>query len=306
MVSGLASHHRELLSRARRLPPLRMGVIHPCDAISLRGALASVAAGVIVPVLIGNEEKIRAVARAESLSLEGCEIVTAAHSHAAAALGVQMARDGLVEALMKGSLHSDELLHEIAQPDSGLHTGRRMSHAFVVDVPSYAQPLVISDAVVNIHPGLDEKRDIVQNAIDLAHAIGMEEARVALLSAAETVSPKISSTLDAAALCKMGDRGQIRDALLDGPLALDDAISPDAAAEKGIHSSVAGRANVLIVPDFESGNVLVKALRLLAAAALAGIVLGARIPIALTSRADSVETRVASAAVALLLARARR
>lgn len=294
-----------MLARCTGLAPLRTGVVHPCDAMSLRGALAAADVGVIVPVLIGNEEKIRAVARVGSLDLEGCEIVTAPHSHAAAVLAAQMARDGFVEALMKGSLHSDELLHEITQPDSGLHTERRMSHAFVVDVSSYAQPLVISDAVVNVHPALDEKCDIVQNAIDLAHAIGLDDVRVALLSAVETVSAKIASTLDAAALCKMGDRGQITGALLDGPLALDDAISAEAAAEKGIRSPIAGRANVLIVPDFESGNMLVKALALLARAALAGIVLGARIPIALTSRADTVETRVASAAIALLLARAR-
>ncbi len=284
---------------------MRTAVVHPCDALAIEGALACADAGLIVPVLVGNEKKIRAAANAAGIDVSHQEIVDAPHSHAAAALAAEMARAGKVEALMKGSLHSDELLHEVTQPASGLHTQRRISHGFVADVPAYAQSLVISDAVVNVAPTLDEKRDIVQNAIDLAHAIGVEEVRVALLSAVETVSSRIPSTLDAAALCKMADRGQIAGASVDGPLALDDAISSAAALEKTIRSSVAGCANVLIVPDLDSGNMLAKALGLLANAALAGVVLGARIPIVLTSRADSVETRIASAAIGLLLARAR-
>ncbi len=295
--------HADLLRQCAGLPAARTAVVHPCDALALEGAVAAARAGVIVPVLVGNEQKIRAVGREASLDISGYEIVSAAHSHAAAATAVQMARAGNVEALMKGSLHSDELLHEVMQPSSGLHTERRMSHAFLVDVSAYPQRLLISDAVVNIAPTLDEKRDIVRNAVDLAHAVGIADARVALLAAVETVSCKIPSTIDAAALCKMAERGQIPEGLLDGPLALDDALSPAAAMEKNIHSLVAGRANVLIVPDIDSGNVLVKALSLLAHAALAGVVLGARVPIALASRADSVATRVASAAVALLLAR---
>jgi phosphate acetyltransferase len=301
-----AGWHADLLRRCEGLPPARTAVVHPCDVLALEGTVSAARAGLIVPVLVGNEEKIRAVARDASLDISTYEIVSAAHSHAAAAIAVQMARAGNVEALMKGSLHSDELLHEVAQPLSGLHTERRMSHAFLVDVAAYAQPLVISDAVVNIAPTLDEKRDIVCNAVDLAHAVGIADVRVALLAAVETVSSKIPSTLDAAALCKMAERGQIPQGLLDGPLALDDALSPAAAMEKNIHSLVAGRANVLIVPDIDAGNVLVKALSLLAHAALAGVVLGARVPIALASRADNVATRVASAAVALLLARAAR
>ncbi|HUY40899.1 MAG TPA: bifunctional enoyl-CoA hydratase/phosphate acetyltransferase [Candidatus Dormibacteraeota bacterium] len=301
-----AGWHADLLRRCEGLPPARTAVVHPCDVLALEGAVSAARAGLIVPVLVGNEEKIRAVARDASLDVSTYEIVSAAHSHAAAAIAVQMARAGNVEALMKGSLHSDELLHEVTQPLSGLHTERRMSHAFLVDVAAYPQPLVISDAVVNIAPTLDEKRDIVRNAVDLAHAVGIADVRVALLAAVETVSSKIQSTLDAAALCKMAERGQIPEGLLDGPLALDDALSPAAAMEKKIHSLVAGRANVLIVPDIDSGNVLVKALSLLAHAALAGVVLGARVPIALASRADNVATRVASAAVALLLARAAR
>jgi phosphate acetyltransferase len=303
--TAVRSPHRALLEACRGRAPIRTAVIHPCDALALEGAVESGKAGLIVPILVGNEEKIRAVARAASLDLSGYEIVGAKHSADAAVRGVEMAREGTVEALMKGSLHSDELLHEVTQPASGLHTQRRISHAFVVDAPAYEESLVVSDAAVNVAPTLDEKRDIVQNAIDLAHVIGIGEVRVAILSAVETVSARIPSTLDAAALCKMAARGQITGATLDGPLALDDAISLAAALEKGIHSTVAGRANVLVVPNLDSGNILVKALSLLAGAALAGIVLGARVPIVLTSRADSVETRVASAAIALLLARAR-
>lgn len=294
-----------LRARCEGLEPVRTAVVHPCDVLALQGALTAARERIIVPVLVGSEKKIRAVARYAALDVSGCEIVDAPHSHAAAAVAVDLARTGEVDALMKGSLHSDELLHEVTRPASGLHTERRISHVFFVDVPSYSQALLISDAVVNIAPTLDEKRDIVRNAIDLARAVGIGDVRVALLAPVEEVTVKIPSTLDAAALCKMADRGQISGATLDGPLALDDALSLSAAQEKGIHSSVAGRANVLIVPEIDSGNVLVKALALLAHASLAGVVLGARVPIALASRADSVESRVASAAVALLLANQR-
>ncbi len=301
-----AGWYADLLRRCDGLSPARTAVVHPCDELALEGAVAAARAGIIVPVLVGNEQKIRDVAREASLDISAYEIVSAAHSHAAAATAVQMARAGSVEALMKGSLHSDELLHEVTQPSSGLHTERRVSHAFLVDASGYPQPLVISDAVVNISPTLEEKRDIVCNAVDLAHAVGIADVRVALLAAVETVSSKIPSTIDAAALCKMAERGQIPEGLVDGPLALDDALSPAAAMEKKIHSPVAGRANVLIVPDIDAGNVLVKALSVLAHAALAGVVLGARVPIALASRADSVAVRIASAAVELLLVRASR
>jgi phosphate acetyltransferase len=292
----------KLLERCAGLPPVRMAVVHPCDRVSLEGALEAARAGLIVPVLVGNEEKIRAIARDARLDLSGAAIVTAAHSHAAAARAAAMARDGEVAALMKGSLHSDEVLHEITRPDSGLHTERRISHAYALELATYPQLLLLADAVVNVAPTLPEKADIVRNTIDLAAAIGIGDVRVAILSAVETVSPKLASTLDAAALCKMADRGQIEGAMLDGPLALDDAISAEAAAEKGIVSAVAGRANVLIVPDLESGNMLAKALILLAGAQAAGIVLGARVPVVLTGRADGVAIRVASAALAVLAA----
>jgi phosphotransacetylase len=297
------SKHQAVIERCRGLIPVKTAVVHPCDALSLEGALACVQAGLIQATLVGNERKIRAIALASRLDLGACEIVPAAHSHEAAAIAAQLARDGRVEALMKGSLHSDEFLHEVTRPDSGLHTERRISHAYVMDLASYPEALIVTDAVVNVLPDLEGKRDITQNAIDLARALGTADVRVAILSAIETVSAKIPSTVDAAALSKMADRGQIRGAAVDGPLAIDDALSEAVALEKGIRSRVAGIANVLVVPDFESGNMLAKALILLAGAAAAGIVLGARIPVILTGRADSVATRLASAAVALLLAR---
>ncbi len=278
-----------------------MAVVHPCDRISLEGTIAAADAKLIAPVLVGNAEKIRSIAHRESLDIDGYAIVTAAHSHDAAAKAVELARDHSVDAIMKGSLHSDELMHEVTTPSSGLHTQRRISHVFVVDVPTYAYPLLITDAVVNIVPTLDEKRDIIQNAIDLAAALEIAQPRVAILSAVETVTAKISATIDAAALCKMADRAQITGGILDGPLALDDAVSESAARDKQITSPVAGRANILVVPDLESGNMIAKALILLAGADAAGIVLGARVPIVLTSRADSVPTRVTSCAIAALL-----
>jgi phosphate acetyltransferase len=297
----VTGHHDDFIARCRRLQPMRTAIVHPCDRLALESAIVAAGAGLIAPVLIANAEQLGALAHSERIDLEGCEIVTAADSRDAAIRAAELARTGAVEALMKGSLHSDELLHAVASPDSGLHTSRRLTHAYVVDLPTYPEPLLITDAVVNIAPSLEEKRDIVQNAIDLARALGIAEIRVALLSAIETVSSRVSSTVDAAALCKMADRKQITGALVDGPLALDDAVSSEAAQEKGIVSPVAGRANVLVVPDFESGNMLAKALILLARAAAAGVVLGARVPIAFTSRADNVTTHVASLAIARLL-----
>jgi phosphate acetyltransferase len=294
-------YHAALLERARALKPMRTGVVHPCDSTALKSAIAAAELGLIEPLLIGNAQKIRAVAEATGMDVGPYELVGAAHSHEAAATGAALARSGAIAALMKGSLHSDEFLHEITRPDSGLHTERRISHAYVMEVAAYRRPLVISDAVVNVDPTLDEKRDITANAIDLARALDFEDVRVAILSAIESVSARVQSTLDAAALAKMADRGQLHGALVDGPLALDDAIEPEAATEKGIASAVAGRANVLIVPNFESGNMLAKALILLAEAAAAGVVLGARLPLILASRADTVEMRVASTALARLL-----
>jgi phosphate acetyltransferase len=295
-------HFDRLIRRCQELPPMRTAVVHPCDALALESALVAGTAELIVPVLVGNAREITELARAKRLDLEGCELVSVSNSREAAARAVELARTGKVEALMKGSLHSDELLHAVASPDSGLRTSRRLSHAYVMDLPAHPQPLLISDAVVNITPSLEEKREIVQNAIDLAHALGITQPRVALLSAIEMVSSKVASTVEAAALCKMADRMQITGAVLDGPLALDDAISAQASSEKHIVSQVAGRANVLFVPDFESGNMLAKALIHLARASAAGVVLGATVPIAFTSRADGVMTHLASLAIARLIA----
>ena len=283
---------------------MRTAVVCPYDRVALGSAVAAASAGVIVPVLVGNESAIAAIAKIEGVDITGYELRAAANAKEAAAIAVDMARSGKVEALMKGRLHTDELLHAVVSPESGLHTSRRISHAYVVELELYPDPLIITDAVVNVAPDLSEKRDIVQNAIDLAEAIGIPEVRVALLSAAETVNPRIPSTVDAAALAKMAQREQIRGAVVEGPLALDDAIDLDVAREKGIDSPIAGRANVLVVPSLEAGNILAKALIRLANAAAAGVVLGASVPIALTSRADRVGTHVASLAVARLLAEA--
>ena len=273
---------------------------HPCDKSSLRGAVEAAEAGIIVPILVGPAGKIRAVAEKAGLNIAPYEIVEAPHSHGAAAEAVNLVRTGRAELLMKGSLHTDELMSEVMKRDTGLRTGRRVSHAFIMDVPTYPKPLVITDAAINIQPTLEDKVDIVQNAIDLVRALGIEKPKVAILSAVETVNPKIPSTIEAAALCKMAQRGQITGGLLDGPLALDNAISPEAARIKGIDSPVAGHADILVVPDLEAGNMLAKNLTFLANADAAGIVLGARVPIVLTSRADSVMTRMASCAVAAL------
>ena len=297
------AHHRMLIESTRGLEPLRTAVIHPVDRNSLLGAIDAARARLIVPVLVGPEAKIRAVAAAESVDLAPYRLVPTRHSHEAAERGVELARKGEVEALMKGSLHTDELMHEVVAKETGLRTGRRISHVFAVDVPTCPRPLFLTDAAVNIAPDLAVKRDIVQNAIDLARVLGVETPRVAILSAIETVNPELASTIDAAALCKMADRKQITGGLLDGPLAFDNAISEEAARLKGIESPVAGRADVLVVPDLESGNMLAKQLEYLGGAQLAGLVLGARVPIVLTSRADDSPTRMASCAVALLFAR---
>ncbi len=295
-----------LLKRCEALEPVTCAVVHPCDRDSLLGALEAAKHKLIVPVLVGPEAKILAAAKEANLSLEGYRIVSTEHSHAAAEAAVAMARAGEVETLMKGSLHTDELMGAVVSSTAGLRTGRRVSHVFVMDVPAYPRVLLITDAAINIYPDLDCKADICRNAIDLAHILGVSEPRVAILSAVETINPKIESTLHAAALCKMADRGQIAGGLLDGPLAFDNAISPEAAQTKHIVSAVAGRADILLVPDLESGNMIAKQLTYLAGADGAGIVLGTRVPIVLTSRADNVRTRLASAAVMMLVAHDRR
>ncbi|CAB3755197.1 phosphate acetyltransferase [Burkholderia sp. MSh2] len=295
-----------LIARCRALRPVTVAVAHPCDEVSLRAAVDAARAGLVVPVLVGPAARIAALAATLDIDLSGYRLVDAPHSHAAAALAVGLVRAGDAQALMKGSLHTDELLEEVVRADTGLRTARRLSHVFIMDVPTYRKPLFITDAAVNIHPTLEQKADIVQNAIDLAHALGIDRPKVAILSAVETVSSKLPSTLDAAALCKMAERGQITGGLLDGPLAFDNAISPEAARLKHLGSAVAGDADVLVAPDLEAGNMLAKELTFLANADAAGIVLGARVPVILTSRADSERTRLASCAVALLVAEAAR
>ncbi|MEO6559169.1 MAG: bifunctional enoyl-CoA hydratase/phosphate acetyltransferase [Burkholderiaceae bacterium] len=296
-----SAHFGTLFESVRGLAAVRCAVVHPCDQESLKGALDAATRGLIIPVLIAPAAKLQAVARDAGLSLDGIEIVDVQHSHAAAERAASMAAAGEVEILMKGSLHTDEMMQAIVSTPA-LRTKRRLSHVFRFDVPMYDKVLLISDAALNIQPTLMEKADIVQNAIDLAHALGTPEPKVAILSAVETVTPKIASTIDAAALCKMADRGQIKGALLDGPLAFDNAISIASTRIKGIKSAVAGHADILIVPDLESGNMLAKQLEYLAGASTCGVVLGATVPIALTSRADDASSRVASAALALLLA----
>jgi phosphate acetyltransferase len=304
VVSQLREHdkYERLIEATRGLSALSTAVAHPCDESSLRGALDAARAGLIVPILVGPKDKIRSVAEKFGLDIAGLEIVDAPHSQAAAELAVELVRKGATELLMKGSLHSDELLAAVAKRETGLRTGRRISHVFVMDVPTHPDTLFITDAAVNIFPDLMAKRDIVQNAIDLYAGLGLGTPKVAILSAVETVNPAIPSTLEAAALCKMADRGQITGGILDGPLAFDNAISPEAAGIKGINSPVAGRAQILVVPDLEAGNMLAKNLTFLSKADAAGIVLGARVPIILTSRADNLRTRMASCAVAMLLA----
>lgn len=290
-----------MIKAASSLPAVRTAVVHPCDTLSLVGALDAAAKGMIIPVLIGPRAKIEAAAAETGRELDGIEIIDVPHSHAAAETAVAMARAGNVAMLMKGKLHTDELLAPVVNRETGLRTERRLSHVYMLDVPNYPKPLMMTDAAINIFPDLKIKRDIVQNAIDLACALGVEVPRVALLSAVETVNPSIPSTLDAAALCKMAERGQITGGLLDGPLAFDNAISKSAAETKGIQSQVAGDADILVMPDLEAANMVAKQLIYLAGADAAGIVLGARIPIVLTSRADDVQSRLASTAMAQLL-----
>lgn len=297
------NYEQWLLDKVSGLTPLRVAVVHPTDIFSLSGAVEAAKAGIIVPVLIGPEDKIRETAEVAQLDLSPYEIVSTLHSHAAAETATQMARNGDVEALMKGKLHTDELLAAVVNRDKGLRTGRRMSHVFMLDVPRYHKPLFLTDAAINIKPTLMSKKDIVQNAIDLFTALELGTPKVAILSAVEMVTENIPSTLDATALSKMAERGQITNGIVDGPLAFDNAISKEAAEIKGIISPVAGDADILVVPDIESGNMLYKELRYFSGAQGAGIVLGAKVPIILTSRAGDAESRVVSAALALLYAR---
>ncbi len=296
---------RTLLARTAGGEPMLTAVAHPCDANAIGAAVEAARVGLITPILVGPKAKILKAAEDAKVDISPFRLIDVPHSNAAAAMAVDLVHKGEAALLMKGSLHTDELLHAVLAPEAGLLTKRRLSHVYLMDVPTYPRPLLVTDAAVNIAPTLEDKRDIVQNAIDLAHVMGIEMPRVAVLSAVETINPKLRSTLDAAALCKMADRGQITGGLLDGPLAFDNAISPAAAAEKGIISQVAGVADILVVPDLESGNMLAKQLIYLAGADAAGVVLGARVPIILTSRADGERTRMASCAVAVLIARER-
>ena len=298
--------YQRLLDFCKGLPPTPTAVAHPCDESSLRGAMDAARLGLIAPILVGPRARIEALSKQHDIALGGTPIVDTPHSEASATKAVEVVREGKAEALMKGSLHTDELMAAVVRRETGLRTARRVSHCFVMDVPSYAETLIVTDAAVNIAPTLEDKVDIVQNAIDLAHALRFPEVRVAILSAMETVNPKVASTIEAAALCKMADRGQITGGILDGPLALDNAINLESVRIKQIDSPVAGRANVLVVPDLEAGNMLAKSLSFLANADAAGIVLGARVPIILTSRADSLTTRLASCGIAALVAQARR
>jgi phosphate acetyltransferase len=304
-LPAAGTHFRRLLDAARQFDPIRTAVVHPCDTVSLVSAMEAMEARLIVPILVGPMAKIRKVAAEAGRTLEGIEILDVPHSHAAAERAVALAREGKVDALMKGALHTDELMAAVIDSSGGLRTERRMSHVFALDVPHHAKLVFITDAAVNIAPNLDCKRDIIQNALDLLHALGIESPKVAILSAVETVSGKMPSTIDAAALCKMSERGQIVGGVLDGPLAFDNAISSEAARTKGISSPVAGEVDILMVPDLEAGNMLVKQLIYLAGAEAAGIVLGARLPIILTSRADSEMARLASCALASFWVRRR-
>ncbi|MBV8401764.1 MAG: phosphate acetyltransferase [Acetobacteraceae bacterium] len=298
--------YKNLIRAAQELRPVPTAVAHPCDQTSMEGVVQAAKLGLISPLLAGPPAKLREAAQLARADISGFPIIESEHSHDSAAKAVKLVREGKAEALMKGSLHTDELMSAVVSKEGGIRTARRISHCFVMDVPGHPEALIITDAAVNILPTLEEKVDIVQNAIDLARAMRFDEPRVAILSAMETVNPKVPSTVEAAALCKMADRKQITGGLLDGPLALDNAISTEAAAIKHIASPVAGRANILVVPDLEAGNMLAKSLSFLAGADAAGIVLGAKVPVILTSRADSVTTRLASCAVAVLIAEARR
>jgi phosphotransacetylase len=298
--------YEELLERCKALEPIATAVAHPCEESALAGAVEAAGLGLIKPILVGPTERIKATADKARVALTGLELVDAPNSHASAAKAVELVRTGKCELLMKGSLHTDELLAAVVARDSGLRTGRRISHVFIMDVPTYHKVLLVTDAAINIAPTLEDKVDICQNAIDLAMTLGREQPKVAILAAVETVTSKMPATIDAAALCKMADRGQIKGGLLDGPLAFDNAISKEAARTKGIDSEVAGDPDVLLAPDLEAGNILAKLLSYLARSDSAGLVLGARVPVILTSRADSVRARIASCGVAMLAAHARR
>jgi phosphate acetyltransferase len=300
------ANYERLIARAKQVPPATTVVVHPCDETSLRAVAEAAEAGIIIPTLVGPKASIATLARQHGIDISRFELIDAVDADEAAAQGVKLIHEAKGELLMKGSLHTDELMRAVTASATGLRTARRISHVFVMDVPTYPEPLLITDAAINIFPDLDAKRDIIQNAIDLFTQAGLGTPRVAIVSAVETVTSKIPSTIEAAALCKMAERGQITGGVLDGPLAFDNAIDPDAAKIKGIHSPVAGRAQILVVPNLEAGNMLAKNLSFLAQADAAGIVLGARVPIILTSRADSVRTRMASCAVAVLYANARR
>ena len=302
----LHQKYERLLEFCKTLPPTRTAVAHPCDESSLKGAVDAARLKLIAPILVGPTARIQAVAKEHGIDLTGIPLVDAPYSEASAAKAVELVREGKAEALMKGSLHTDELMGAVVRRETGLRTARRISHCFVMDVPSYAETLIVTDAAINIAPTMEDKVHIIQNAIDLGHALRFPEVRVAILSAMETVNPKVPSTVEAGALCKMADRGQITGAIIDGPLALDNAISLESVKIKKIESPVAGRANVLVVPDLEAGNMLAKSLSFLAGADAAGVVLGAKVPIILTSRADSVMTRLASCGIAALVAQARR
>jgi len=304
-VTGTGKYE-QLLERCRSLPPITTAVAHPCENSALAGAMEAAQLGLITPILVGPAAKIAEVARAQGIDLGTVRIVDAPHSHASAARAVELVRQGEAELLMKGSLHTDELLGAVVARETGLRTGRRLSHVFIMDVPTYHKVLIVTDAAINIAPSLEDKVDICQNAIDLAVSLGVAEPKVAILAAVETVNSKMPATIDAASLCKMAERGQIKGGLLDGPLAFDNAISKEAARVKGIASEVAGDPDILLAPDLEAGNILAKQLTFLANADSAGLVLGARVPIILTSRADSVRSRIASCAVAMLAAHARR
>jgi phosphotransacetylase len=295
--------YAKMLDAANGLEPLRTAVVHPVDSASIGGAMEAMDAGYITPILVGPEVKIRRAADEAGVDISNVELVPTVHSHAAAAEGVRIVRAGLAAALMKGALHTDELMSAVMSSTEGLRTARRITHVFALDVPSYHKPLFITDAAINIYPTLEDKRDIIQNAIELCHALDIKVPKVAILSAVETINPRINSTIEAAALCKMAERGQITGGILDGPLAFDNAISREAADTKHIISAVAGDADILVAPDLEAGNMLAKQLIYLANADAAGIVLGARVPVMLTSRSDSLFARRASAALGVLLAR---
>jgi phosphate acetyltransferase len=310
LLDDLKYHPRrsfqDLIEKVRDFEPITVAVSHPCSGTALEGAVEAAETNLIIPVLVGPKERIQKAADEHHIDIKPYEIVDTRHSHESAAKAVELCRNGTAEVLMKGSLHTDEIMHAVVNRDTGLRTAMRLSHVFIIDVPTYPRPLFVTDAAINIYPDLEDKVDILKNAISLAHCLGLAEPKVAILSAVETINPKIPSTLEAAALCKMAERGQINGAIIDGPLAFDNAISKEAATIKGIQSKVAGEADIFLVPDLEAGNMLAKQLTYLVNADAAGIVMGARVPFVLTSRADSPKARLASCAVAVAVAHARR